>query len=790
MSTGLPAALCRAAARICVLDFQKQRLTKYEAARLERLDREFTDMTRGFLVWMRSVVYVLLPTLVLSSGMKWWLLWQRYKSPTTFLRQFLRFNWADYDNATQSFMGVYYASLIGELLGVVCLSMALVLSALALTSWSTFDRTFKCMSIALGLATGAPFAYNLLVPTASFIDMEGAQISMCESVLAGLVANLTAAGISTHRRNITWTAANESYDGASTVICREAIAQLTATGSVKASTLLQSLVEEGIIDDANANLTCSNASTSQLSQTDWLLGTALAGRRLDVTAPPSPPCADDETATITWGNQQRGCEWLNTVGQHTFNLACNQAFSTYCPATCGLCAPSQPPPLPPWTPPVPPSQPQPPAYPSSPAMPPITPNAALVASVCSRPGFQSIEGAAGLCNLLTAMVQNANVQQYLSSNASLAVLESRLDDSNRRNGCLILQSIGSTAAAMGSFNALRVRADVTGSQTVDALFSLAPAAVGIASGLGRGAIASKILLSQSRLPAYLAGVVIAGSIPPLTALFATMVQLLASPWFVLATLAYMASLLVWAPLGLLPRVLCQKSGPRSNSRLTAWCNTRSLIKPQPAEEILQVRGRATIRSLLWMTVAAGFGLVTMGTAEWYEESQINGVQYVINYLTSMSPTDIVYYIELCVSTLTNAYLTMLVYIAFTLKTVSKLHTLDTADGADISAARAQENCDVRQMTSQRSPSLVKSVMEQRDQLGERMRGLRQRLRARLGARRAMIKPRPSQQHKVALEHELVGSPEFTAIGGDESGSGARTSARKGACVEIEMNDVR
>ena len=75
---------------------------------------------------------------------------------------------------------------------------------------------------------------------------------------------------------------------------------------------------------------------------------------------------------------------------------------------------------------------------------------------------------------------------------------------------------------------------------------------------------------------------------------------------------------------------------------------------------------------------------------------------------------------------------MLVYIAFTLKTVLKLHTLDTTDGADISAARAQENCDVRDDIAEIA-SLVKSVMEQRDRWA--MHAVCVIARARLGAER-------------------------------------------------------
>jgi len=148
------------------------------------------------------------------------------------------------------------------------------------------------------------------------------------------------------------------------------------------------------------------------------------------------------------------------------------------------------------------------------------------------------------------------------------------------------------------------------------MLALVPAALGLALGAGQGSTVAKALLSSSRLPAQLAGLVVGLSLPILAAFLGVLNQLLASTFGTLACLSVLAMVAVWAPLGALGSVRRSLVGSRKLQPGRAKL-PHPIVDPAPASAVARAIGRRKYAVSGWLLLALVFVALYLGLSTAY-----------------------------------------------------------------------------------------------------------------------------------------------------------------------------
>ena len=307
--------------------------------------------------------------------------------------------------------------------------------------------------------------------------------------------------------------------------------------------------------------------------------------------------------------------------------------------------------------------------------------------------------------------------------------------------CMQLSTVTVRAASLSSASAASVATMLRVAQVSQVFVSILPTAAGLASGVARASLFAKHLLCHSRAPASYASTFAIAGLPPLVALLTLMSQALSSPFAVAGAVCYVLSLVVWAPLGLLPATLGAAGAADGLVEAAArHASTGALRVPLAGKLVRVTLSRAAYRSYGWLVCT--ILLVSLVLAQqllWSNgRMQSRAVSALQAWWRSLDARAIVQLVNLPIRVTGGMYLALLTYIDSTLWYLCHQWSEDEADAAEVREQRTAELAEVLPLFARHE------AVDDGD--GARKATVHQRsaarpLSARHGSQRSLVDPR-------------------------------------------------
>lgn len=266
-------------------------------------------------------------------------------------------------------------------------------------------------------------------------------------------------------------------------------------------------------------------------------------------------------------------------------------------------------------------------------------------------------------------------------------------DDAARAACAHLTSFTLVASNLASVASVTLYTTLVSAQVFYMFTSVLPVAASLAIGVAQSALLIKHLLPHSRLPAWLATLIVTAGLPGLIALLAIVSQAVAGVGLVLALLFYAFSLAVWAPLGVLPSAVRAVGG---TERCVGWArvlaSTSGLQEPSDHAEASRLMNQASCRSRAWLgssLIAVAlfiYSAITQGD-RWTREVYTTTI---ISWWESLGDHYGVVTIQMCLAMFARLNLVMLACADVILERTCRIWNEDRADDDETKARREAE----------------------------------------------------------------------------------------------------
>jgi len=258
--------------------------------------------------------------------------------------------------------------------------------------------------------------------------------------------------------------------------------------------------------------------------------------------------------------------------------------------------------------------------------------------------------------------------------------------------CSFFQSASTSAATLATTSSTAVLTQLRVAQISTVLTSILPTAASIAAAVGRAALVTKHLFPNSRLPGWLALLFILAGLPPLIALLALISQAISSVGVVITLVCYVVALIVWAPLGALPK-LFRAVGVRSErASWTHKLSSSELKGPMKGPRVRDLMAAAAHRYWFWLIAAIVAIAVTLVlnllNASLRHQNWL--AQSVASWYTSLNAEAICNLINILLACVGKMYLALLVYANAAMGFIMYVWRRNRSDEEAVQGDREQE----------------------------------------------------------------------------------------------------
>ena len=726
--------------RMCCTDmdlraFPLHSIERHTFLQKQEAGADLSELAQGFLAWHRSVLISILPILVISSGLTVYDLIAEYSFGSMglwFKNYFGKTAWAELAPAIDALSPLYWSSLVVSLLKAASQVAATVLTLMALRSWATLRQCARRAAIALCLWTGTPFLIEFIFPIAATVSVSAIQHPLCVNVF-----NQTLARFHSPRGGVSGTGVSHLPNQQLLIseTCTLAVAQIDESGEVNVTVLVQELSSRttptGVPLLGSAGFSCDGFTTTTLpgyqprgghgGSTQGGQGGTPPGRRLTSPTPSamdslqsslSSECAQPRVqATMAAFCSQH--DDFNTPLDQATVLGLSQVCSTATASTHLWClshhaqiqaalAES--------------SAPSPPAgAPSlrrSPSTSPSPRSSATCTGTVTRSATDcSTVSSSRMCGFTPGCYWDTDTTSTCTDVPSCSIVppnvctqvpgcvSSSLDDSPPDLGsevtdlyCSFIQSASTSAARLSGTSSYAVFTQLRAAQISSVLTSILPTAASIAAAVGRAALVTKHIFPNSRLPGWLALLFILSGLPPLIALLALISQAISNVGVVITLVCYVVALIVWAPLGALPK-LFRAAGVRSErASWTHKLSSSELKGPMKGPRVRDLMAAAAYRYWFWLIAAIVAIVVTLvlSLLTFSSRSQNWLANELVSWYTSLNAVAICNLINILLACVGKMYLALLVYANATMSFIMYVWRHNRSDEEAVQGDREQE----------------------------------------------------------------------------------------------------